>query len=368
MDTSMFDDKILTSYAVYGLHNQENVCYLNAMLQCLLSTELFNNRLLSIKEEDIDGSNVVGQYHLILMTIVNNYDKLDTKAFEKMSGAISLNPISFREVFFGDTPGIIQGMQQDSHEFLAEFFDKVHEILKKNLSKNKLKFMTMISKQPSIVDYIKTHKESSSIVSHIFTSQKCSVRYCNNCSHQNHTFEYHNCIPLILPNEKRCTIYQCFYNNYMVPELLEDYKCDKCSEVNTVQTMTKITMMPSVLIIVLKRHYNMNNQLGKNNVLVEFPLRGLNIYPYMEDGDILNSQKIYGSTDNTYNLYGVVNHMGSLGGGHYNAFCKKKGEWYGFDDEKVYYLDKTKMDIQKVLNSNHAYILFYKRTGRQPNV
>jgi ubiquitin carboxyl-terminal hydrolase 4/11/15 len=38
-----------------------------------------------------------------------------------------------------------------------------------------------------------------------------------------------------------------------------------------------------------------------------------------------------------YELYGVVNHYGTMGGGHYTAYCKNflNNKWYEFDDSRV---------------------------------
>lgn len=38
-----------------------------------------------------------------------------------------------------------------------------------------------------------------------------------------------------------------------------------------------------------------------------------------------------------YDLYGVVNHFGTLSGGHYTSFVKDNyaGAWNGFDDSKA---------------------------------
>jgi len=57
-----------------------------------------------------------------------------------------------------------------------------------------------------------------------------------------------------------------------------------------------------------------------------------------------------------YDLYAVSNHYGSLGGGHYTAFCKQRdGQWFEFDDKRVTpVLDKTVV-------SSAAYLLFYKK-------
>jgi len=41
-----------------------------------------------------------------------------------------------------------------------------------------------------------------------------------------------------------------------------------------------------------------------------------------------------------YDLIGVINHFGGLGGGHYTAFGKNEvtGQWYEFDDSYVRFL------------------------------
>lgn len=61
------------------------------------------------------------------------------------------------------------------------------------------------------------------------------------------------------------------------------------------------------------------------------------------------------STKTTFHLYGVINHHGSLGGGHYTAYAKNNDNWYVFDDSFVDKIDPDKMDKKK------AYLLFYER-------
>ena len=58
-----------------------------------------------------------------------------------------------------------------------------------------------------------------------------------------------------------------------------------------------------------------------------------------------------------YKLYGVVNHMGSLGGGHYTAYARSGDQWYLFDDSRV-----EAVEAQKIVSSD-AYLLFYERVN-----
>ncbi len=60
-----------------------------------------------------------------------------------------------------------------------------------------------------------------------------------------------------------------------------------------------------------------------------------------------------------YDLVGVVNHMGGLGGGHYVADCRNRddGGWYAFNDSRVTPTSPA------ALSGSAAYLLFYVRRG-----
>ncbi|POM69847.1 Ubiquitin-specific protease [Phytophthora palmivora] len=62
-----------------------------------------------------------------------------------------------------------------------------------------------------------------------------------------------------------------------------------------------------------------------------------------------------------YNLYGVVNHQGALGGGHYTAYAKNfvDDQWYYYDDERVRVVEE-----QQVVSPS-AYLLFYIRSDME---
>ena len=62
-----------------------------------------------------------------------------------------------------------------------------------------------------------------------------------------------------------------------------------------------------------------------------------------------------------YQLYGVVNHLGALGGGHYTAYCKNAidGHWYSYDDDRVRLIEET-----QIVTTN-AYLLFYIRSDME---
>jgi ubiquitin carboxyl-terminal hydrolase 4/11/15 len=115
---------------------------------------------------------------------------------------------------------------------------------------------------------------------------------------------------------------------------------DKDNKKYAVKITTKFLMLPEVIIIVLEKY-----GLTKKNV--DFPVSNLDLSPYMafhKSGDKM-----------LYELYGVCNHFGSDGMGHYNSFIKVNKKWYCFDDEEVYEITERKVQ------TSNAYCLFYRK-------
>jgi ubiquitin carboxyl-terminal hydrolase 4/11/15 len=60
-----------------------------------------------------------------------------------------------------------------------------------------------------------------------------------------------------------------------------------------------------------------------------------------------------------YRLYGVSNHIGGLGGGHYTAYARHGDSWHLFNDSSV--SAATPEDIV----SGEAYVLFYRLVKKE---
>ncbi|XP_041820941.1 ubiquitin carboxyl-terminal hydrolase 33-like isoform X2 [Chelmon rostratus] len=69
----------------------------------------------------------------------------------------------------------------------------------------------------------------------------------------------------------------------------------------------------------------------------------------------------------TYSLYGMVNHMGSLRGGHYTAtiLSNQDNTWYEFDDARVHKVKNQPFAKSRTYNSRTVYLLMY-RGGTSP--
>ena len=62
-----------------------------------------------------------------------------------------------------------------------------------------------------------------------------------------------------------------------------------------------------------------------------------------------------------YDCYAISNHYGSMGFGHYTAYCKNPldEKWYEFDDSRVSEINPARVKDTVVQNS--AYNLFFRR-------
>ena len=124
------------------------------------------------------------------------------------------------------------------------------------------------------------------------------------------------------------------------------YKCENCKEELEANKKIEIYHIPKILIIHLKR-FNNNKKI---NTFIEFPLTDLNINPFIKSSDTVSK----------YDLFGVINHFGSLEYGHYTSFCLnyKDNNWYEYNDRIANKIQKGK-EKDAVINKN-AYILFYR--------
>jgi len=176
------------------------------------------------------------------------------------------------------------------------------------------------------------------------------------------------------------------------PELLDgDAKprCPACKKEEKAIKQLDLWNTPQILVIHLKRLLPGR----KLFTFVECPLRGFDPSPFLalrtdEKGAPIVAGAATASSDGktaaagasaggggatdgksavdkpVYDLYGVVNHFGASGGGHYVTYtlCPKDGKWYTFNDSYV-----TPMVESEVIASS-AYMLFYQRRGLPNNL
>lgn len=112
--------------------------------------------------------------------------------------------------------------------------------------------------------------------------------------------------------------------------------------------------LPEVLCIHLKRFRHELMFSSKISSAVSFPLKGLDMRPYLHKDCV--------SQVTNYELFSVICHHGTAGGGHYTCYALNSGQWYEFDDQFV-----TEVSSDTV-QACQAYVLFYRKvvSGMDP--
>lgn len=140
--------------------------------------------------------------------------------------------------------------------------------------------------------------------------------------------------------------------------------CSKCHQKECSQKSTKLVFLPQILILHIKR-FKFTDLSGftKNNQKITFD-EELDLEPFY---DRFESQNVQTENDHFekrltrvkisthYRLRAVVNHQGSLHGGHYFSYVFENDSWSEYNDETVSSLDPGRLVSEK------AYILFYER-------
>lgn len=122
-------------------------------------------------------------------------------------------------------------------------------------------------------------------------------------------------------------------NEFGKEEILSEadtWYCPRCKEHRRASKKFELWKTPDVLIMHLKRFSSSGWRRDKLDVMVDFPVEGLDLSPR-----VVETQE---GKQEIYDLFAVDDHWGGLGGGHYTAFAKNynDNEWYEYNGESLY--------------------------------
>ncbi|KAK1731256.1 ubiquitin carboxyl-terminal hydrolase [Colletotrichum acutatum] len=130
--------------------------------------------------------------------------------------------------------------------------------------------------------------------------------------------------------------------------------CPRCKEHRRASKKFDLWKTPDILVVHLKRFSSAGWRRDKLDVLVDFPIEGLDLHKRVlcqETGK-----------EEIYDLIAVDDHFGGLGGGHYTAYGRNfvDGQWYNYNDTSA-----SKTSPESVV-TRAAYLLFYRRRSEGP--
>ncbi|EER20521.1 conserved hypothetical protein [Perkinsus marinus ATCC 50983] len=169
--------------------------------------------------------------------------------------------------------------------------------------------------------------------------------------------------------DAKVSLYDCLATFCQNEELTgsEQYHCDCCEKKCDGRKFIRFYSTPETLVIHLNRFRYDEGWFGqKNSRAVSFPVEEeLNIAQFMHMDSasaVANRSEVVGGVGNqttAYRLTGLIRHIGSVGSGHYVAYCRHEetDEWLEYDDARV-----TKVDSAQVAGFE-AYVLFYQKVA-----
>ena len=159
-----------------------------------------------------------------------------------------------------------------------------------------------------------------------------------------------NKLEMMRKQNSTVSLYGCF-QNFNKPEVLGEqdlWYCPRCKDHKQATKTIEIWSTGDILTIHLKRFQMARSFSDKIDLVVDFPITGLDMSQYVKDNP----------EDLVYDLIGVDNHYGGLGGGHYTASVLnfRDNQWYYYNDGRV-----TKIDDAQDTVTGAAYLLFYRK-------
>ncbi|KAL3046298.1 hypothetical protein OYC64_004330 [Pagothenia borchgrevinki] len=123
--------------------------------------------------------------------------------------------------------------------------------------------------------------------------------------------------------------------------------CNECEKKTEATSECDMDTFPQILVLLLKRfEFDFNTMSDiKSDCCVDVPY---------------TLQK----KDKKYSLYGMVNHYGSLRGGHYTAtlLSNEDKTWYEFNDDAVNKVEEQPFAKTGTYSSSSAYLLVYRES------
>ena len=245
--------------------------------------------------------------------------------------------------------------QQDAQEFLRFLLEGLHEDVNRVTSRPKL-IMTDIDdsisvSQKSMKAWERFLRLENSKFVDLFVGQLKSTLRCTVCGHASVTFDQFWNLSLPIPSKTGQVRLQACFELFTKEEVLDGDEKPTCSKCQKLQKCTKgfsIQKFPLILVVHWKRFSSQEMFRGKLDTAVDFSGNRLDLSPYSA-----------GRAPCRYNLYGVVNHSGTLISGHYTACCRHPytDEWYEYNDSSVHPVTRDNV------NSGEGYVFFFELAG-----
>eukprot|EP01059_Diplonema_ambulator_P035409 TRINITY_DN8314_c2_g1_i1.p1 TRINITY_DN8314_c2_g1~~TRINITY_DN8314_c2_g1_i1.p1 ORF type:complete len:420 (+),score=31.88 TRINITY_DN8314_c2_g1_i1:3-1262(+) len=347
-----------SEHAPVGFSNLGNTCFMNAAMQCLLATQNFCTSITREPPKDASRKDLLESFQLLIEDIQrakrNPLGRERVVAPRGVKAAIG----SFKSSFLGYG-------QHDAQEFLRFVLEGLHLEVNRPRGKPHYEQLDDIDGEPVIDTSVRwweySRKRDSSIIYDAFAGQLMSNVTCTVCGTSHLAFDPFLDLSVPIPKSSRTATYR-MSQSYALEDCLKRYcdvetldgadrfHCRKCKQPTRCAKQLQIMRTPEYLLVHLMRFSYGCYKLSDD---VHIP-HTLDLDPFVFPG----SKSLPENERTRYTLYGVINHMGSLGSGHYTSqVCPPNSStWYSCDDSYV-----AQLGTRPTISGDKPYILFYKK-------
>jgi ubiquitin C-terminal hydrolase len=283
-----------------GFNNMGNTCYMNAALQIIINSTVLTK---------------------IILTNTFSSPKLNIykKFLQSYRNGQSFGPAEIKHMVGLKDNKFMDMSQHDSHEFLINLMEILDDELKNEYKDNPISILNI---------------PLNNLMSTIFDTTVSSIIYSEETDEKSKTNIGEKILSLPIPKKEDVSLDDCLEYYTQIEKLTGDSQWRSNKEDKLVDAYKRLYLksLPKYLLIQLKR-FTFFSSSNKNNTSIDIPI----------NLDIRN---------NSYQLRGIIYHMGSANGGHYVAIIYHKNEWYLCDDSNISKIN----DINKYLDKGYTYL------------
>jgi ubiquitin C-terminal hydrolase len=342
-----------------GLINMGLTCYGNAIMQNMRHI----SKLAWILEE--------GKYNTLFRTDGKPADErqkvqLVTQAFAKVVQFLwkckkgqSVKPGEFWSNLIPavrDTQyeQLAQKTFHDAHEFCQFLIETIHKStiqdVDMRITYEPASSPKDILIQAALSEWKKYFAKEYSPLVHLFYGLFHFKTTCQACKNVSHRWEPFNSLKApVNVGELTVDIIKSLRDDLLHEEVVEEYQCDACGPPRKqAKRSVSIWKLPLALIICAKRFTNDSKKISVPAAPVS--LAPIDFAPFFSEESPEREGMVH------YTLRGIVDHHGSMQGGHYTAQCRhlESDKWFMYDDEHVNSVEKPQFGPS-------TYMLFLER-------
>ncbi|MCP9261448.1 Ubiquitin carboxyl-terminal hydrolase 22 [Dirofilaria immitis] len=328
-----------------GLVNLGNTCFMNCIIQAIVHTPHLKDYFLT-DQHHCASSSSHSKAQCLMCELANTFQ-------EFYKGDVTpYKPNRFLNLVWTHARHLAGYEQQDAHEFFIAALDVLHR-------------HSGSSSLPS------TPNECNCIIDWIFTGKLQSDLTCSICGCVSTTVDPFWDISLDVAQEvlrspssssglpQQITLEDCLHR-YIMPEHLGSNAKTKCARCETYEESTKqltLKTLPMVACFHLKRFEHSHNDRKKMDTKIKYP-QFIDMTPFTasfrERSTGVPDSKTSIVTDllitnrNKYELFAVVNHLGTMESGHYTCYIRhQRNQWFQCDDQKVTKYPRNESSLPK---------------------